>query len=66
MKTCLFFASDSPEVKQIDMLHALPYGQMDLTLLKQSMETSKKFDKELENTMMLEKFSIIVGFINVK
>ena len=44
--------SQSPEVKQIDMLHAVDYENMDLHSLKSAMEKRKNLDNLVETTMM--------------
>ena len=51
----LLLYSGNAEVKQIDMLHAADYGQMNLANLKEELDSRKKFDKQIETKMQYVK-----------
>ena len=46
------YFSQSPQVKSVDMLHAVNYDNMNLSQLKSAMDSRKKFDKYVEDSMM--------------
>ena len=45
------FIREVPEVKDIDMLHALDYGTFNLNQLKNTLRLRKMKDKHIEKTM---------------
>ena len=47
----MFNCSGNADVKQIDMLHAADYSNMELDQLKVEMQKRKTFDKVIESKM---------------
>ena len=49
---------DVPEVKDIDMLHAPDYGQMNLLSLTTKLSERKKRDLHIETAMLYVQFNV--------